>query len=56
MKRKSSNTPGTGSSATPSDLDGTGYSDKSYRPGYGLEKSLPERSEDDLKRGFKEGG
>ena len=40
----------------PSDLDGPGYSDASYRPGYPTERSLPERSEDDLKRGFKKGG
>jgi len=36
----------------PGDLDGPGYSDKSYRPGYPLKSSLPEVSEDDLKRGF----
>ena len=40
----------------PSDLDGSGYSSDSYRPGYPLDKSLPGVSEDDLKRGFKKGG
>lgn len=40
----------------PSDLEGNGYSDKSYTPGYPLEKSLPETSEEDLKRGYKPGG
>lgn len=40
----------------PSDLDGKGFSDASYRPGYGLDKSLQETNETDLKRGFKEGG
>lgn len=39
----------------PSDLDGPGFSLKSYRPGYSLEKSLQGCSEDDLKRGFKKG-
>ncbi len=37
----------------PSDLDGAGFSSKSYRPGYSLDKSLQGCSEDDLKRGFK---
>ena len=36
----------------PSDLDGPGYSDKSYRPGYPLKTSLKDTSEEDLKRGF----
>ena len=40
----------------PSDLDGPGYSDASYRPGYPLEKSLKGSSENDLKSGFKKGG
>ena len=40
----------------PSDLDGKGYSDASYRPGYSLDKSLPDCSEDDLKTGFKKKG
>ncbi len=40
----------------PSDLDGSGYSSDSYRPGYPLDKSLSGVSEDDLKRGFKKGG
>jgi len=40
----------------PSDLDGAGYSDATYRPGYSLEKSLGDCSEEDLKRGFKKGG
>ncbi len=39
----------------PSDLDGPGYSDKSYRPGYPLDKSLKGTSENDLKAGFKKG-
>ncbi len=38
----------------PSDLDGAGYSSKSYRPGYEVE--LKHCSEEDLKRGFKKGG
>jgi len=37
----------------PSDLDGPGYSDESYRPGYPLKTSLKDASEEDLKRGFK---
>lgn len=37
----------------PSDLDGKGFSDKSYRPGYSLDKSLKDSSEEDLKRGYK---
>ena len=37
----------------PSDLDGAGYSDASYRPGYSLDRSLQECSEADLKTGFK---
>ena len=37
----------------PSDLDGAGYSKASYRPGYSLDTSLQECSEDDLKTGFK---
>ena len=37
----------------PSDLDGKGFSTKSYRPGYSLDKSLQGCSETDLKRGFK---
>ena len=36
----------------PGDLDGEGYSDASYKPGYPLDKSLKEASETDLKRGF----
>lgn len=40
----------------PSDLDGPGFSDASYRPGYSTDKSLQEASEEDLKRGFKKGG
>ena len=40
----------------PEDLDGPGYSDKSYRPGYPLTESLQEASETDLKRGFQKGG
>lgn len=40
----------------PSDLDGAGYSDASYRPGYPIDKSLQETSEKDLKTGFKKGG
>jgi hypothetical protein len=40
----------------PSDLDGPGYSDKSYRPGYPLDRSLQECDETDLKTGFKKGG
>ena len=39
----------------PSDLEGAGYSDASYRPGYPLDKSLPGCSEEDLKTGFKKG-
>ena len=39
----------------PSDLDGSGYSKASYQPGYSLDKSLPDTSEDDLKTGFKKG-
>ena len=39
-----------------SDLDGNGYSDASYRPGYSLDKSLQEASEDCLKRGFQRKG
>ncbi len=45
-----------GGSNKPSDMDGAGYSPKSYRPGYDLGKSLKETSEADLKRGFKPGG
>lgn len=46
-----------GSQDKPSDLSGQGYSDKSYNPGYPIKKSLTkEFSEDDLKRGYKEGG
>ena len=37
----------------PSDLDGPGYSDKPFRPGYPLKSSLQKTSEEDLKRGFK---
>lgn len=40
----------------PSDLDGEGFSDKSYRPGYSIDRSLQEASETDLKRGFQKGG
>jgi len=40
----------------PSDLDGKGFSDKSYRPGYSLDKSLQDKSEDDLKRGYSKKG
>lgn len=40
---------------SPSDLDGAGFSDASYRPGYPLDRSLQESSESDLKRGFKKG-
>lgn len=40
----------------PSDLDGQGYSDESYRPGYPTKGSLGEASETDLKRGYTEGG
>lgn len=40
----------------PSDMDGQGYSDASYRPGYSTDRSLPGVSETDLKRGYKEGG
>lgn len=40
----------------PSDLDGQGFSDASYRPGYPLDTSLKEASEEDLKRGFQKGG
>lgn len=40
----------------PSDLDGPGFSNKSYRPGYDLGESLCDRTEEDLKRGFKKGG
>ena len=47
---------GTGGSNKPSDMEGKGYSSKSYRPGYGIDKSLKETSEADLKRGFKPGG
>ena len=36
----------------PSDLDGQGYSSKSYRPGYPIGRSLQEASETDLKRGY----
>ena len=39
----------------PSDLDGEGYSDASYAPGYSLDTSLQECSTEDLKRGFKKG-
>lgn len=42
--------------AKPSDLDGQGYSDKSYKPGYELGESLCDTSEEDMKRGFKPGG
>ena len=37
----------------PSDLDGKGFSDASYRPGYSLKESLQGCSEEDLKKGFK---
>jgi len=40
----------------PSDMDGEGYSDASYRPGYSLDKSLQECDESDLKTGFKKKG
>lgn len=40
----------------PSDLDGQGYSDASYNPGYPLDTSLPDVTKDDMKRGFKKGG
>lgn len=46
----------TGGSNDPSDLDGKGYSDESYNPGYPIDKSTPDVSLDDVKRGFKEGG
>lgn len=46
----------TGGSNKPQDLEGSGYSDASYRPGYSIDKSLKETSESDLKRGFKTGG
>lgn len=36
----------------PSDLDGKGFSDKSFKPGYSLDKSLQDKSEEDLKRGY----
>ena len=39
----------------PSDLDGAGYSDKSYRPGYSHQASRKGTSEDDVKRGFTKG-
>ena len=39
----------------PSDLDGEGFSDASYRPGYSLDKSLQGCSVDELKTGFKKG-
>lgn len=45
-----------GSRNRPSDLDGEGYSSKSYKPGYPLDKSLKGCGEDDLKRGFKNYG
>ena len=37
----------------PEDLDGPGYSDKSYRPGYSIDKSLQEATEEQLKTGFR---
>lgn len=40
----------------PSDMDGPGFSDASYRPGYSIDRSLQEASETDLKRGFQKGG
>ena len=40
----------------PSDLDGPGYSDKSYRPGYPISEKTKDVSEDDVKRGFTKGG
>lgn len=39
----------------PSDLDETGFSKDSYRPGYDLDTSLQEASETDLKRGYQKG-
>lgn len=39
----------------PSDMDGEGFSSKSYRPGYDLDKSLKEADETDLKRGYQKG-
>ena len=48
--------PPEGSRNRPSDLDGEGYTSKSFKPGYPIDKSLQECSEDDLKRGFKKGG
>jgi hypothetical protein len=53
---KKAGSKGTGGSNKPSDLDGADYSTASYRPGYSLSKSLKDRSEDDLKRGFKTKG
>jgi len=40
---------------SPSDLDGKGFSDASYRPGYSVDKSIPGCSENDLKTGYKKG-
>lgn len=36
----------------PSAMDEGGATDKSYRPGYDLNKSLQEADETDLKRGY----
>ncbi len=37
----------------PDHLDGKGFSDASYRPGYSLKESLQGCTEADLKKGFK---
>lgn len=36
----------------PSDMDGPGYCDAPYSPGYPIDKSLQEASLTDLKRGY----
>jgi len=40
----------------PSSMDEGGATNKSYRPGYDLSKSLQEADEQDLKRGYQKNG
>lgn len=54
-KNSNSGSPSKENRNKPSDLDGPGYSDASYAPGYPLDKSLQGCSTDDLKTGFKKG-
>ena len=56
MPRKGNATGAKEARNKPSDLEGEGYSNASTRPGYPIDKSLQECSEDDLKTGFKKGG